>query len=109
MVSVGTSDHLLDDSLIFASRAAAADVDVDLFVLPEMPHGFPGVRLRDHPCVVGVAVGVDDGATGIKRAVRFILQRTAKSACKCNENPGAARPGAGARIGERAFAPIAPI
>jgi acetyl esterase len=40
MVSVGTSDHLLDDSLIFASRAAAADVDVDLMVLPEMPHGF---------------------------------------------------------------------
>ena len=39
-VSVGTADHLLDDSLLFASRAAAADVDVDLFVLPEMPHAF---------------------------------------------------------------------
>ena len=39
-VSVGTCDHLLDDSLIFAARASAADVQVDLFVLPEMPHAF---------------------------------------------------------------------
>jgi acetyl esterase/lipase len=31
---------LLDDSLLFATRAAAADVSVDLFVLPDMPHGF---------------------------------------------------------------------
>jgi acetyl esterase/lipase len=39
-VSVGTCDHLLDDSLLFATRAAAAAVEVDLFVLPEMPHAF---------------------------------------------------------------------
>jgi len=39
-VSVGTCDHLLDDSLLFASRAAAAGVDVDLCVLPELPHAF---------------------------------------------------------------------
>jgi len=39
-VSVGTCDHLLDDSLLFAARAAAAGVNVDLFVLPEMPHAF---------------------------------------------------------------------
>jgi acetyl esterase/lipase len=39
-VSVGTCDHLLDDSLLFATRAAAAGVDVDLFVLPEMSHAF---------------------------------------------------------------------
>jgi acetyl esterase len=39
-VSVGTCDHLLDDSLVFASRAAAAGVDVDLVVLPELPHAF---------------------------------------------------------------------
>jgi acetyl esterase len=39
-VSVGTCDHLLDDSLLFAGRAAAAGVDVDLCVLPDMPHGF---------------------------------------------------------------------
>ena len=39
-VSVGTCDHLLDDSLLFASRASAAGVDIELFVAPEMPHGF---------------------------------------------------------------------
>ena len=39
-VAVGTSDHLLDDSLMFATRAAAAGVDIDLFVLPELPHAF---------------------------------------------------------------------
>lgn len=39
-MSVGTCDHLLDDSLLFAGRAAAAGVDVELFVLPDMPHGF---------------------------------------------------------------------
>jgi acetyl esterase/lipase len=40
LVSVGTCDHLLDDSLVLATRAAAAGVDVDLFVAPDMPHGF---------------------------------------------------------------------
>jgi len=39
-VSAGTCDHLLDDTLLFAARAAAAGVSVDLFVLPEMPHAF---------------------------------------------------------------------
>jgi acetyl esterase len=40
LVTVGTCDHLLDDSLLFAARAAAAEVDVDLLVLPELPHAF---------------------------------------------------------------------
>ena len=40
LVSVGSCDHLVDDSLLFAARAAAAGVDVDLFVAPDMPHGF---------------------------------------------------------------------
>jgi acetyl esterase len=40
IISVGTCDHLLDDSLIFAARATAAGVSVDLHVLPELPHGF---------------------------------------------------------------------
>jgi acetyl esterase/lipase len=39
-VAVGTSDHLFDDSLTFATRAAAVGVDVDFFVLPELPHAF---------------------------------------------------------------------
>jgi acetyl esterase/lipase len=40
LVSVGSCDHLVDDSLLFASRAAAAGVEVDLFVAPDMPHAF---------------------------------------------------------------------
>ena len=40
LVSVGTADHLLDDSLLFAGRYAAAGNAVDLFVAPDMPHGF---------------------------------------------------------------------
>jgi acetyl esterase/lipase len=39
-ISVGTADHLLDDSLLFATRAAAAEVPVELMVLPDMPHAF---------------------------------------------------------------------
>jgi acetyl esterase/lipase len=39
-VSVGTCDHHLDDSLLFATRASAAGVEVELFVAPEMPYGF---------------------------------------------------------------------
>ena len=40
LVSVGACDHLLDDSLLVATRAAAAGVEVDLFVAPDMPHAF---------------------------------------------------------------------
>jgi acetyl esterase len=39
-MSVGTCDHLLDDTLMLAPRWAAAGGDVELFVAPEMPHGF---------------------------------------------------------------------
>ena len=40
LVSVGTCDHLLDDSLLFASRSAAAGNEVELFVAPDLQHGF---------------------------------------------------------------------
>jgi acetyl esterase/lipase len=40
MVSVGGTDHLLDDSLMLAGRLAAAGNEVELFVAPDMPHGF---------------------------------------------------------------------
>jgi len=40
MLSVGTNDHLVDDTLLLASRWSAADGDVDLFVAPDLPHGF---------------------------------------------------------------------
>jgi acetyl esterase/lipase len=39
-LSVGTCDHLVDDTLLFATRAAAAGNEVELFVAPEMPHAF---------------------------------------------------------------------
>ena len=40
LMSVGTTDHLLDDTLMLASRWAAAGNEVELFVAPDMPHGF---------------------------------------------------------------------
>jgi acetyl esterase/lipase len=40
LMSVGTADHLLDDTLVLAPRWAAAGNEVDLVVLPDMPHGF---------------------------------------------------------------------
>ena len=38
--SVGSADHLLDDTLLTAGRWAAAGNDTELFVAPDMPHGF---------------------------------------------------------------------
>lgn len=38
--TVGTADHLLDDTLMLSTRWAAAGNEVDLFVAPDMPHGF---------------------------------------------------------------------
>jgi acetyl esterase/lipase len=40
LMSVGTADHLLDDTLMLAARYAAAGNEVELFVAPDMPHGF---------------------------------------------------------------------
>ena len=40
LVTVGTYDHLLDDSLFFAVRLAAAESPVELAVYPDSPHGF---------------------------------------------------------------------
>ena len=40
LVSVGTLDHLADDSLFFAVRMAAAESPVELAVYPDSPHGF---------------------------------------------------------------------
>jgi acetyl esterase len=40
LMSVGTCDHLVDDTLMLATRWAAAGNEVELFVAPDMPHGF---------------------------------------------------------------------
>ena len=40
LMSVGTTDHLLDDTLMLATRWATAGNRVDLFVAPDLPHGF---------------------------------------------------------------------
>jgi acetyl esterase/lipase len=40
LMSVGTCDHLVDDTLMLAGRWAAAGNDLELLVLPELPHGF---------------------------------------------------------------------
>ncbi len=40
LLTVGTCDHLFDDTFLLAGRAAVAGVEVDLVVLPEMPHAF---------------------------------------------------------------------
>lgn len=40
LFSVGTADHLLDDTLMLASRWVAAGNEAELFVAPDMPHGF---------------------------------------------------------------------
>jgi acetyl esterase/lipase len=40
LMSVGSADHLLDDTLVLAARWAAAGNEVELFVAPDLPHGF---------------------------------------------------------------------
>ena len=40
LMSVGTCDHLVDDTLMLAARWTAAGNELDLFVAPDMPHGF---------------------------------------------------------------------
>jgi acetyl esterase/lipase len=39
-MSVGTTDHFFDDTMLVATRAAAAGAEVELVVLPELPHAF---------------------------------------------------------------------
>jgi acetyl esterase len=46
LMTVGTADHLVDDTLMLAGRWAAAGNQVDLFVAPDMPHGFMAVPCR---------------------------------------------------------------
>jgi acetyl esterase/lipase len=45
--SVGSADHLLDDSLFMANRWAVAGNETELAVYPDCGHGFHGVPHRD--------------------------------------------------------------
>jgi acetyl esterase/lipase len=42
LLTVGTADFLLDDSLFLAARLEAAGNDVELAVYPDGPHGIDG-------------------------------------------------------------------
>jgi acetyl esterase len=42
LLTVGTADFLLDDSLFLAARLQVAGNDVELAVYPEGPHGIEG-------------------------------------------------------------------
>jgi acetyl esterase len=69
LMSVGTADHLLDDTLVLAARWAAAGNEVELFVAPDMPHGFGA-----YPC------GITDAWNRVTRAwFDDILARPARS------------------------------
>ncbi len=46
LISVGGYDHLRDDSLFLAPLLAAANVDVELQVYPDSPHGFQGLPTK---------------------------------------------------------------
>lgn len=49
LFTIGTGDHLLDDTLFFASRWVAAGNEADLLVYPDAPHGCIGVPIvMDH-------------------------------------------------------------
>jgi len=48
LLQVGSHEVLLDDALRFAARAATADVDVPLEVVPGMTHVFQN-RFRELP------------------------------------------------------------
>ena len=68
LLSVGTCDHLFDDTILFATRAAAVGVDVELVVLPEMPHAF-----MLYSCGITEVVGGDDRGV-VRRTTRRIAR-----------------------------------
>ena len=67
-MSVGTADHLLDDSLLFAGRYAAAENEVELFVAPDMPHGFQAFPCGITSAWVGHVRPVAGRPPGLSRA-----------------------------------------
>ena len=68
LVSVGTFDHLCDDSLFLAPRLAAAGVDVELAVYPDSPHGFmalPTQMAKAHSSRLDAWIGKTLEAAGL--------------------------------------------
>jgi acetyl esterase/lipase len=68
LLSVGTDDHLLDDTLWLAARWAAAGNATELFVAPDMPHGF-----GNFPCGIS-----DRWAAATRRWFGEVLARPAR-------------------------------
>jgi acetyl esterase len=50
LFTVGTADHLVDDTLFFASRWVAAGNEAELLVYPDAPHGCIGVPTVMNHC-----------------------------------------------------------
>ena len=68
-VCVGTDDHLLDDSLGLAARWAAAGNDLELFVLPDLPHTFEMFDCDlTHTCAAAEAAWFDAQLDSVSRA-----------------------------------------
>lgn len=65
-VAVGTHELLLDDALALVTRAAAADIDVELIVGARMPHVFPG-RPGEFP---RAAEALDAVGSFVRRRIR---------------------------------------
>jgi acetyl esterase/lipase len=69
LVCVGTDDHLLEDSLVLATRWAAAENAVDLVILPDLPHSFEmydcGIT---RACAAAVTAWLDDRFAAVPQA-----------------------------------------
>jgi len=63
LFSVGSTDHLVDDTLMMASRYAAYGNDTELFVAPDMPHGFMAF-----PC--GITAAWQETSDALQRSLR---------------------------------------
>jgi acetyl esterase/lipase len=65
LFTVGTADHLIDDSLFFAARWVTAGCEAELLVYPDAPHGCIGVpTVMNHwwPRLLGFLQSCVDGS-----------------------------------------------
>ncbi|MEV6103020.1 alpha/beta hydrolase [Nocardia sp. NPDC051981] len=77
LIQVGGDEILLDDSIDFAARAAAANVSVHLDVTPEVPHVFQGM-----------ATILDEAVQALDRAGAFLRSQWITPTPTPNLNPG---------------------